>query len=316
MPRIVVVGSVNMDLVVASPRLPEAGETLLGGPLRMFPGGKGANQAVAAARLGADVSFIGCVGRDAWGSELRSTLAAEKIDVTHLIARGGETTGVAVITVDASGQNTIVVAGGANLAVTTRDVEAAREAIEQADAIIMQLETPVAAVQRAAEIARGADVPVVLNAAPAPPLPAALLELIDVLIVNESEGRLLAGLPDETVSQAQIASHLSAVSRGHVIITLGRQGAVHYDGQTLTKRDAFAVKSVDTTAAGDAFVGALAVGWCEGLSVPEVLSFACAAGALAVMKMGAIPSLPTRGEVENQLADGGAETKSPDTHHS
>lgn len=302
MPRIVVVGSVNMDLVVASPRLPGAGETLLGGPLRTFPGGKGANQAVAAARLGADVTFVGCVGRDAWGSELRATLAAEKIDVTHLIARGGETTGVAVITVDAAGQNTIVVAGGANLAVSTRDVEAAREAIEQADAIIMQLETPVAAVQRAAEIARAADVPVILNAAPAQPLPAALLELIDVLIVNETEGRLLAKLPDETLLHAQIASHLSAISRGHVIITLGKQGALHYDGIALTQRDAFAVKSVDTTAAGDAFVGALAVAWCEGLSVPESLSFACAAGALAVTKMGAIPSLPTRRELEASMS--------------
>ncbi len=314
MPRIVVVGSMNMDLVVTTPRFPAPGETLLGGAFRTFPGGKGANQAVAAARLGAEVAFVGCVGRDAWGSELRSVLVGEKIDVTHLIARGGETTGAAVITVDAAGQNTIVVAGGANMAVSRRDVQAAREAIEQADALIMQLETPVAAVQCAAEIARGADVPVILNAAPAQALPAALLELIDILIVNESESRRVAGLQGPNLSHAQIASHLSAVSHGHVIITLGQEGALHCDGATLTQRQAFAVEAVDTTAAGDAFVGALAVAWCEGLNVSESLSFACAAGALAVTKMGAMPSLPRRSDVEKHLAGGRVEAERTDTH--
>lgn len=301
MPRIVVLGSINMDLVVTTPRFPAAGETLLGGAFQTFPGGKGANQAVAASRLGAEVAFIGCVGRDAWGTELRSLLASEKVDVTHVIARGGEMTGAAVITVDASGQNTIVVASGANMAVTTRDVEAARDAIEQADALVMQLESPLPAVQRAAEIARGADVPVILNAAPAQLLPAALLELIDILIVNETESRIVADLRDEDLTHAQIATHLSARSHGHVVITLGREGAVHFDGETLTQREAFAVEPVDTTAAGDAFVGALAVAWCDGQSIEETLAFACAAGALTVTRAGAMPSLPTRHEVESLL---------------
>ncbi|MCC6908481.1 MAG: ribokinase [Phycisphaerales bacterium] len=302
MPRIVVLGSINMDLVVTTPRFPAPGETLLGGAFQTFPGGKGANQAVAAARLGAEVTFIGCVGRDAWGAELRALLASEKIDVAHVLSRGGERTGVAVITVDAAGQNTIVVASGANMALTTRDVEAAREVIEQADAVLMQLESPLPAVQRAAEIARQHDVPVILNAAPAQRLSAALLECVDVLIVNEGESRIVSDLHDPALSHAQVASHLCSLSGGHVVVTLGRDGAVHCDGQTTTRQPAPRVEVIDTTAAGDAFAGAWAVGWCEGLSVEQTLALANAAGAAAVSRKGAIPSLPRRAEVESLLS--------------
>lgn len=298
MPRLAVVGSVNMDLVIRAPRLPGAGETILGGPFETFGGGKGANQAVAAARLGAEVAFIGCAGRDAWGEQMRALLAAERIDLAHLIARGGETTGAAIITVDPLGQNTIVVAPGANMALTPRDVEAAREEIACADALLLQLESPLDANRRAMEIAREADVSVLLNAAPARPLDSDLLDMVDLLIVNETEARLLCGLDDPDLTETQIASHLAAACRGHVIITLGRAGAVHFDGRSLTRQAAFAVESVDATGAGDAFAAAFAVAWCEGAEVREALTFACAAGALAVTRMGAMASLPRRNEVE------------------
>lgn len=306
MPRLVVLGSINMDLVVRTPRFPAPGETLLGGPFETFPGGKGANQAVAAARLGAEVQFIGCVGRDAWGAELRSVLAAERIDVSHVITRGGERTGAAVITVDHAGQNTIVVAPGANMAVAPRDVEAAREAIEQADALVMQLESPIATVQAAVAVARAASVPIILNAAPAQRLPRDVLEMIDILIVNESEARIVADLADAALSHAQLASHLFGLTGGHVIITLGGEGALQCDGEETARQSAFGVEVVDTTAAGDAFVGAFALAWCDGQTARETLAFACAAGGLATTKPGAMPSLPTRGDVERLLARGPA----------
>ncbi len=298
MPRLVVVGSTNMDLVIRAPRLPGAGESILGGPFGTYGGGKGANQAVAAARLGAEVAFVGCVGRDAWGEQLRALLAAERIDLTHLISRGGEATGAAVITLDPSGQNTIVVAPGANMALAPRDIEAARDDIISADALLLQLETPLEANRRAMEIARRADVPVLLNAAPARSLEPALLEMVDLLIVNESEARILCGLDDPRLTESQIAAHLAAMCRGHVIITLGRAGAVHFDGSLLSRQAAFPVESVDATGAGDAFVAAFAVAWGEGRETPEALAFACAAGALAVTRMGAMASLPRRGEVD------------------
>jgi len=291
-----------MDLVIRAPRFPAAGETIVGGPFGAYAGGKGANQAVAAARLGAEVAFIGCVGRDAHGDELRSLLASEKIDVSGLLARGGVDTGVGVITLDACGQNTIVVALGANLALGARDVEAAREQIAEADAVILQLEVPLEANRRAIEIARQADVPVIFNAAPAQPVEPDLLAMVDVLIVNEFESRVLCGLDDVRLTEAQLASHLKSKCRGHVIITLGQRGALHFDGETLTRCDALPVDSVDATGAGDAFVAAFAIAWCEGREVRESLLFACAAGALAVTKMGAMTSLPTRGAVEPLLA--------------
>ena len=309
-PRIVVVGSINMDLVVRAARFPAPGETLLGGALATHPGGKGANQAVAAARLGAEVAMVGCVGRDAYGAELRAVLQREGVDVAHVLSRGGEATGVGVITVcTATGENAIVVASGTNRAMTARDVEAARETIEESDALILQLETTDEAVRRAAEIARGASVPVFLNAAPAGPLPAGLPRLIDILIVNEAEARVLAGLGEPrrdgetgSPSDEQIASHLHAFIGGHVLVTLGARGALYHDGRDVRHQPAFEVRPVDTTAAGDAFVGAFAVVWCEGLDGPEALRFANAAAACAVTRAGAMPSLPTRSEVERMLA--------------
>ncbi len=304
MPRVVVVGSINMDLVVRAPRFPQAGETILGGPFGAYGGGKGANQAVAAARLGAEVAFAGCVGRDAWGAEMRSRLAAENVDVTDVLARGGEATGVALITLDPAGQNTIIVAPGANMALSERDVDAVRDDINQAEALLLQLEVPLAVNRRALEIAREASVPAFLNAAPAQRLAPSLLELVDVLIVNESEARCLSGLDDPRLGEHQIASHLCSMSGGHVVITLGERGALHFDGEALTRQSAFPVKAVDATGAGDAFAAAFAIAWCEGRSAAECLAFACAAGAVAVTGMGALCSLPSRSRVEALL--GGA----------
>ncbi len=298
MPRLVVVGSINMDLVVRAPRFPKAGETILGGPFGAYGGGKGANQAVAAARLGAEVVFAACVGRDAHGVEMRTMLAAEHIDVANVPARGGEATGVALITLDPTGQNTIIVAPGANMALSERDVEAVREEIARADALLLQLEVPLAANRRALEIAREASVPAFLNAAPAQPLPPALLQLADVLIVNETEARCLSGLDDPGLSEHQVASHLCSLSGGHVVITLGDRGALHFDGEVLTRRSAIPVQAVDATGAGDAFAAAFAIAWCEGRSVAESLAFACAAGAVAVTGMGAMASLPTRAQID------------------
>lgn len=302
--RVIVVGSSNTDLVVHCDTLPSGGETVLGKDMQTFAGGKGANQAVAAARLGAEVVFAGCVGRDAWGAEMRSRLAAENVDVTDVLARGGEATGVALITIDPAGQNTIIVAPGANMSLSERDVEAVRDDIAQAEALLLQLEVPLAANRRALEIAREASVPVFFNAAPAQRLAPSLLELVDVLIVNESEARCLSGLDDARLGERQIASHLCSMSGGHVVITLGERGALHFDGEALTRQGAFPVKAVDATGAGDAFAAAFAIAWCEGRSVAESLAFACAAGAVAATGMGALASLPNRSQVEALL--GGA----------
>jgi ribokinase len=300
MSRVVVVGSINMDLVVRAPRFPLAGETILGSGFRTIPGGKGANQAVAARRLGAEVAMIGRVGDDAFGVTLRQNLAAEGIRTDRLSADSTQATGVALITVDDSGENTIIVVPGANGRLTPADVEAAQAHITEADILLMQLEIPLDVVESAAQRARAGGTTVILNAAPAQPLPTGLLALVDYLVVNEVEAGLLAG--SRAVPPAEAARALQALGARAVVVTLGPDGSLLIDqGGVSVTAPAFPVHAIDSTAAGDGFVGAFAVALAAGTSAAEALRWSNAVGALAVTRAGAQPSLPTRQEVEEFL---------------
>lgn len=294
---LVVLGSLNMDLVIRAPRHPRPGETLVGSDFGTFPGGKGANQAVAVARLGQPVVMIGCVGRDAFGDALIATLQAAGVD-TIGVARAEAATGVALITLSAAGENTIVIAPGANGTVTPELVQAHEPLIANAAALLLQLEVPLPAVETAIRLARAHGVPVILNPAPARTLPAALIGQVDYLIPNQHEAALLTGLPVNTPEEAKTAAEVLRHSgAGVVVLTLGEQGAlVLADGEPVHV-PAFRVEVVDTTAAGDAFVGAFAVALSEGRSPVEAATWGCAAGALACTVLGAQPSLPTRSAV-------------------
>jgi ribokinase len=297
--KIVVVGSLNMDLVVRMPRIPQPGETLLGGVFKTFPGGKGANQAVAAARLGSNVVMVGCVGGDAFGQEMRDTLTAEGVDTTHVLVHPESATGVALILVDAKGQNSIAVASGANFQLTSADVEKAMQSIGKFDVLVMPLETPLETIYTAAKIASQRGAKVLLNPAPAQVLNSDLLELVDVLLPNEYEVSLMTGLPSlQSAADVRIAAE-KLLSHGvkNLIVTMGNQGAMLFDGKMESNISACPVQAVDSTAAGDCFVGALAVGLCEGKSLPAAAKFASAAAALSVTRAGAQPSLPRREEV-------------------
>ena len=303
--RVTVVGSLNMDLVVRAPRIPRPGETIIGGEFRTVPGGKGANQAVAAARLGAQVAMVGRVGGDAFGGLLLENLAAAGVDPAFVTRDPQAATGVALIEVDDAGQNSIVVVSGANMRLAPADVEAAAAAIGVADVLLLQLESPLETVTRAAQVAHARGVTVILNPAPARPVPAGLLGLVDVLIPNESETALLTGLPvgDQEEAQAAAAA-LRRMGVATVILTLGERGALlAYEGGA-ELFPAFDVTPVDTTAAGDAFVGGLAVALAEGRPLREAVRWGNAAGALATTRLGAQPSLPTRQALDDMLAHG------------
>ncbi len=306
---IAVVGSINIDLVVKTAKIPKPGETVIGGDLNTVPGGKGANQAVAAARLGANVSMVGRVGDDVFASQLRQNLTAAKVGLTYVFESLNSASGVALIVVEEAGENSIVVASGANAKVTTADVEAAADVIATADALLLQLEIPLEAVLRAAELGHEQGVKVILNPAPARALPAELLALVDILIPNESETAFLSGMP--TSSQMEIeaaAAKLRALGVGTVILTLGERGALLAHEHGMRHFPAFAVdRVVDTTAAGDAFVAGLATAIAEGKDISDAVPWANAAGALTVTRAGAQPSLPSRQEVEALLAQATAE---------
>ena len=303
--RITVVGSLNMDLVVRAPRIPRPGETILGGEFHTAPGGKGANQAVAAARLGGHVSMIGRVGSDAFAQSLLDSLAADGVDHAFVTQDPEAATGVAFIVVDDAGENSIVVASGANMCLSPADVDAAEAVIADADVLLLQLETPLAAVARAAELARAHGATVILNPAPACPLPQELLALIDVLVPNESEAALLTDMPVGNQVEAKAAAvALCELGVGTAILTLGERGALLAQPGGTELLPAFEVTPVDTTAAGDAFVGGFGVALAEGRSLPEAVRWGNAAGALATTKLGAQPSLPTRQMVKRLLAEG------------
>ena len=295
--RIVVIGSVNTDLVVRGPRIPSPGETVTGGTFLRADGGKGANQAVAATRAGADVTFVARVGADELGELAVAGLADEGIDIGHVGKEPDLSTGVALIMVDEAGENAISVAPGANAHLSVEDVEAARAVIESADVLLTQLETPLPAVERAAAIASAAGVIVILNPAPAKPLPDSLMALVDVLTPNEGEAAYLSGeaLP------AAAASKLRTVGATTVVVTLGAEGALIVAEDVECSVPGFPVVAVDTTAAGDAFSGSLAVSLAEGLELVLAVRRACAAGALATTAHGARPSLPMRDKVDGLL---------------
>jgi len=292
--RIVVVGSSNTDMVVKAERIPVPGETVTGGQFVMAAGGKGANQAVAAARLGAEVTFVARIGRDMLGDQAVEGYEKEGI-VTDWIIRDPERhTGVALIMVDQQGENLIAVASGANHALTPADVERAAERIRAADAVMLQLETPMDTVQFTAQLAADAGVPVILDPAPAAPLDRSLIERVTYLTPNESEAERLTGLPvQDEASAREAAARLLQSGARHVIVTLGSQGALVAgpDGATLIA--GYPVEARDSTAAGDAFNGGLAAALATGLSLEEAVRRANLVGALSVTRMGAQPSLPT-----------------------
>ena len=304
--QIVVVGSLNMDLVVRSPRHPKPGETIIGGEFRTIPGGKGANQAVAAARLGAKVERVGRVGVDGFGSDLLANLRGAGVSTTHVKQDPAAPSGVALIVVDAGGQNTIVVASGANMSVTEKDVDDAALAFEGAAAILLQLESPLAVVARAARLARKHGARVILNPAPARQLEADVLALVDYLVPNESEATLLTGIEVRDLrSSKRAAKKLLKQGVGGAILTLGARGALLVNRDSATRVPAFRVEAVDTTAAGDAFVGAFGVALAERQSPADAMRFASAAAAISVTRVGAQPSLPTRADVEAFLVEQG-----------
>jgi ribokinase len=306
--RVCVVGSINMDLVVRAPRLPVPGETVIGDSYHTYPGGKGANQAVAAARLGSTVSFVGAVGDDPHGLKVKAALEEERLDLTHLFVRQGKATGLGLITVADGGENMIVVSPGANATLKVEDVREARAAIESANVLLLQLEIPTSSLHEAARIARDAGVCVILNAAPARELSPEFLKLVDVLIVNRVEAAVLLGL-DASAEPGRMTLRLPDLGPPTILLTLGAQGRIISHRGRPKRVPAPQVQAVDSVAAGDAFCGALAASWTPvfeagkirhpdefKLVEPDVL-FASAAGALATTKPGAIPSLPTREEV-------------------
>ncbi|WP_129671957.1 ribokinase [Candidatus Chloroploca sp. Khr17] len=299
--HILVVGSLNIDLVVQTPQHPQPGETILGGPFATIPGGKGANQAVAAARLGAPVVMIGRTGNDHFGEELRQGLAADHIEISHIAVTSEAATGIALIAVDATGQNSIIVAPGANALLQPQDIQASEALFKTAAVLLVQLETPMATVIEALSLARRYRVPTLLNPAPAQPLGREILGMVDYLLPNEHEIRLLSGGEE---SPAEAARQLRAQGASSVIVTLGSAGALVVDEAGKTAIAPFGVEAVDTTAAGDAFVGAFAVALCEGLSPREAAIWGAAAGAITVTRAGAQPALPRRAEVEALVAQG------------
>lgn len=300
MKPIVVLGSLNTDLVVRSPRLPRPGETLTGGPFQTFPGGKGANQAVAIARLGAPVVMIGKVGSDGFGSELMAAVAEQGVDTRGISVASEAATGVALITVEASGQNTIIVVAGANALATPEYVELHAELIRNASLLVMQLESPLEAVMTAASLARQAGVKVLLNPAPAQPLPLDLLRNVDLLAPNQVELAMLAGEGDV----AEAARKLIDMGVGVMVVTLGSEGCYILGPELEKHLPAFPVSAIDTVAAGDAFIGAFAVALAEGKPLPEASRWGNAAGAIAATRLGAQPSLPKRDEVLALLGKG------------
>ena len=304
--KVVVVGSNNMDLVARSARIPHAGETVIGGDFRTVPGGKGANQAVAAARMGAQVRMLGRVGVDSFGNQLLDNLSGSGVDIASIARDAQAASGIALIMVDDAGMNSILVAPGANMLLSPADMDAAEAVIASAQVMLLQLEIPLATVVRAVQIGHAHGVKVVLNPAPAPAppgrLPAELTRLVDVLVPNEFEAALLTGLPVESDQQIRTAaSALRASGAAQVIITLGGRGALLATADGFQHFPAFPVKPVDTTAAGDAFVGSLGAALAEGRPIAEAMRWGSAAGALSTTKKGAQPSLPQRGEVEELL---------------
>ena len=304
-PRILVVGSINMDLVVRGPHMPAPGETVLGSGFVTSPGGKGANQAVAIARLGGDCRFIGRVGQDTFGQQLLTGMKAEGIDCSNIMLTADAPTGVAIIIVDSHGENSIVVASGANHMVSPDDIFPASKAFEQADVVVLQLELPLPTVRAAIQLARRHGCKIILDPAPAQPnLPDELCE-VDVISPNVTEAELITGRRsvDESTDKT-VAAELIGRGAGAAVLKLGSRGSmvVMSDGHFYTVPP-YKVTVVDTTAAGDAFTGALAVALGQGKPLRQAAQFANAAGALACASLGAQAAMPTLDQVNLLMRD-------------
>jgi len=295
-----------MDLVVRLPKIPKPGETLLGGVFNTYPGGKGANQAVAASRLGGHVSMIGCVGDDSFGRELVENLSKEGVDTSHVFVQPKVSSGVALIQVDDQAQNSIAVASGANFRLSSEYVEKAMQAIEKIDVVVLQLETPLETIYTAARVANQRGAKVILNPAPAQVLENDLLQLVDYLIPNEYEIATMTGFQIQNITDVnQAAQQLFSKGVKNLIVTLGNKGSVIFEGNTNNSVDipAWKVQAVDTTAAGDCFIGAFAVGLSIEKSVKDAAAFASAAAAISVTRVGAQPSLPKIDEVNQFMIE-------------
>ncbi|WP_163391090.1 ribokinase [Enterovibrio norvegicus] len=306
MNQLVVLGSVNADHVLQVPSFPRPGETLHGRNYQVIPGGKGANQAVAAARLGADIGFIACVGEDAFGINIRESFKEDGIAVNGVKIEAGTPTGIAMIQVADSGENSICISAEANAKLTADAIESDLEAIRQASYLLMQLETPMDGIERAALVAKENNTKVILNPAPARPLSDALLACVDMITPNETEAELLTGIAvadDASAQQAATVMHEKGIET--VMITLGAKGVWvsqknEEKGQIIP---GFRVEATDTTAAGDTFNGALVTGLLEAMPLESAIKFAHAAAAISVTRFGAQTSIPSRAEVDTFLAD-------------
>lgn len=303
-PRIAVLGSSNTDMIVRLQALPKPGETVIGGTFAMAGGGKGANQAVAAARAGGSVTFISRVGNDTFGRQSIDSFSKEGIEISHIGMDERAASGIALILIDHSGENMIGVASGANAAMSPESIESALEVVGASGLFLTQLEIPLSVVERAIHRAHEAKVPVVLDPAPAQKLRADILAKVGVLTPNESEARSLAGMSNNEASDVRaIAERLLATGVGAVVITLGARGAYVADRERSEHIPAFDVQAVDTTAAGDVFNGALAVALSERAHLREAAIFASAAAAISVTRLGAQPSAPRRSEIESFLRE-------------
>lgn len=299
MAAIVVVGSLNMDLVVQTPRMPLAGETIPGQDLQLIPGGKGANQAAAAAKLGGQVAMVGRVGGDAFGPRLIENLSWQGVDTSHVGTDDGAATGTAVIIVDDTGENSIVVSAGANGRVSSGDIDRVEELLSRAKFLLLQFEVPLETVEYAIGMAARHQVKVILNPAPAHPVSPELLAKVDYLVPNETEAKMLTGLDVVDLPSAERAARkFLGYGVPVVIITLGDQGALLVTEQRVVHVPAREVKAIDTTAAGDAFIGGLAVAVMQELPLEEAVRYATCAGTLAVTRFGAQTSLPSAEQVQ------------------
>ena len=296
---IIVVGSSNTDMIIQLDRIPRPGETILGGKFTSAAGGKGANQTVCAARAGGQVTFIVRVGHDMFGDQAVAGYTREGINTDHVLHDKSRPSGVALIFVAKDGENSIAVAGGANGGLSPADVRKAKNLFASAGMLVLQLETPLASVQAAADLAAKAGVPVILNPAPAQTLPDKLLRLISIITPNETEAELLTGIKvDSEAAASKAADNLLALGVKTVIITLGSRGAFVAGDGVRKLVPGFKVKAVDTTAAGDTFNGALTVALVEGKTLDNAVRFANAAAAISVTRLGAQTSVPARREIE------------------
>ena len=296
---ITVVGSLNMDLVTQSDRLPKPGETVLGRGFKQIPGGKGGNQAVAAAKLGYPVQMIGCTGKDSMGDLLRESLKESGVKIENVLEKDGAQTGIASIVVDKDGRNFITVAPGANYELKLEDIRKLSSVITKSNLLLTQLETPLDTVRESLRIAKEAGIMTVLNPAPARELDDEILANTDILTPNETELELLSGLKTDSIENIKIAGKkLIAEGVKEIVVTLGSKGAMHITKDSDRYYEAYKVDAVDTTAAGDSFNGAMSVYLSQGKTMEEAIKFAMKVGALTVMREGAQTSLPTLEEVK------------------